>query len=85
MTDSTPTRDALPFRTDPTEAPLFRLEIEPTATNGLRTSSRLMVDKLATVARAKLGVQVGALDDEDVVRLNRGVVVFLGIVSPPPP
>jgi mRNA interferase MazF len=37
-----------------------------------------MVDKLTTVARAKLGTRIGTLGDEDLARLNRAIVVFLG-------
>lgn len=70
-----------PFTTDPTDAPLFRLEIEPTAENGLSHTSWLMVDKITTVARSKLGELVGTLDDADLVRVNRAVIVFLGIAS----
>jgi mRNA interferase MazF len=40
-----------------------------------------MVDKITTVAKSKVGKQVGRLDDEDVVRLNRAVVVFLGLAG----
>jgi hypothetical protein len=40
-----------------------------------------MVDKITTVAKSKVGKQVGRLDDEDVVRLNRAVVVFLGFAG----
>jgi mRNA interferase MazF len=39
------------FTTNPTDAPLFRLAVEPSETNGLRVSSRLMVDRIATVSR----------------------------------
>jgi mRNA interferase MazF len=70
-----------PFTTDPTEAPLFRLDIAPSAGNGLHDASRLMVDKITTVRRQKLGERLGVLDDSDVVRLNRAMVVFLGIAS----
>ncbi len=70
-----------PFTTDPTEAPLFRLEIEPSAENGLHETSRLMVDKITTVARAKLGDCVGALAGTDTIRLNRSIFVFLGLAS----
>ncbi len=70
-----------PFTTDPTEAPLFRLGIEPTDTNGLHGTSRLMVDKITTVSRPKLGEPIGVLEDTDLLRLNRAVVVFLGIAS----
>lgn len=43
------------FTTNPVEAPLFRLHIEAEASNGLREPSRLMVDKVTTVPRTKLG------------------------------
>lgn len=71
------------FTTDPTEAPLFRPPVEPTEENGLRARSRLMVDKLTTVSRSKLGRQVGRLSDEDIVRLNRAMMVFLGLAGSP--
>jgi mRNA interferase MazF len=70
-----------PFTTDPIDAPLFRLSIVPRESNGLTAESRLMVDKITTVRRSKLGDQIGMLDDADVVRLNRALVVFLGIAS----
>jgi mRNA interferase MazF len=70
------------FTTDPAEAPLFRLSIEPDSTNGLRAVCRLMVDKITTVPKAKIGTRVGRLRDEDMVRLNRAILVFLGIASP---
>jgi mRNA interferase MazF len=70
------------FTTDPTEALLFRLAIEPTEANGLRATSRLMVDKIVTVPKAKLGGQVGKLADADIVRLNRAIIVFLGMGGP---
>ncbi|MGN6681399.1 MAG: type II toxin-antitoxin system PemK/MazF family toxin [Streptosporangiaceae bacterium] len=70
-----------PFTADPTEAPLFRLPVEPGMGNGLDAASRIMVDKLTTVRRAKLVEKVGALDDADIVRLNRALVVFLGIAG----
>jgi mRNA interferase MazF len=70
------------FTTDPTEAPFIRLLIEPTEGNGLRAQCRLMVDKITTVRRSRLGIQLGRLAQEDLVRLNSAVVVFLGIAGP---
>jgi mRNA interferase MazF len=70
-----------PFTTDSTDAPLFRLEVQPTQSNGLQATSRLMVDKLTTVSRLKVGTRIGVLDDLDLTRLNRAVLVFLGIAS----
>lgn len=69
------------FTSDPTEAPLFRIEVSPGETNGLRTVSRLMVDKITTVPRSKLGERIGALGDEDMLRVNRAIVVFLGLAG----
>ena len=70
-----------PLTTDPTDAPLFRLLIEPDPGNGLDAASRIMVDKITTVRRLRLGGQVGVLDDANVLRLSRALVVFLGIAS----
>ena len=70
-----------PFTTDPTEAPLLRLVIAPADANGLREVSRVMIDKITTVPKSKLGVQVGRMADEDMLRLNRGVMVFLGLAD----
>ena len=67
------------FTSDPTEAPLFRLPVEPSERNGLRRTSKLMVDKLTTVSKSRLGEQIGRLDDEDIVRLNRSILIFLGL------
>ena len=69
------------FTTDPTDAPLFRLLIEPDETNGLREPSRLMVDKITTVPRSKLGEFVGRLGHQDMVRLGQAIIVFLGLAG----
>src|SRR5579864_1540847 len=71
------------FTSDPSNAPLFRLRIEPSEGNGLRIVCRLMVDKITTVPKAKVGVRIGRLADKDMVRLNRAVLLFLGIAAPP--
>lgn len=67
------------FTTDETEAPLFRLAVSPNDQNGLQSESRLMVDKLSTVSKERLGKRLGRLDDADMVRLNRSIMVFLGL------
>jgi mRNA interferase MazF len=70
-----------PFTTDPTDAPLLRLEVEPSPGNGLRHACRLMVDKITTIPRSKLGERMGVLAAVDMIRLNRAIVVFLGLAS----
>ena len=67
------------FTTDTTDAPLLRLLIEATDRNGLKSASRLMIDKVTTVPKARLGKLIGRLNDEDLVRMNRALTVFLGL------
>jgi mRNA interferase MazF len=71
------------FTRDETEAPLFRLPIEPNPRNGLRAPCRLMVDKISTVPKTKVGARIGRLDDADILRLNQAVLVFLGLAVSP--
>lgn len=77
--DATESITVCAFTTDPTEAPLFRLAVAPDAQNGLRTTSRLMVDKITTVPKARVQERIGRLADADVVRLNRAIAVFMGL------
>jgi mRNA interferase MazF len=79
--DATDSVTVCAFTTDPTEAPLFRLFVEPSAQNGLHDACSMMVDKITTVRRSKLGERVGRLASEDVVRLDRAIVVFLGLAG----
>jgi mRNA interferase MazF len=83
--DATASVTICAFTTDPTEAALFRVVVEPTEKNGLQKRSSLMVDKITTIPKGKVGEQVGRLDDEDVVRLNRAILVFLGLAGSPAP
>ena len=71
------------FTTDATDAPLFRRPIAPNERNGLRVPCRLMVDKITTVPKSKIGAHIGRLDDEDVLRLNQAALVFLGLAVSP--
>ena len=70
-----------PVTTDPTPAPIFRLPIKPSARNGLRSPSRLMVDKLTAVPRTRLGARVGSLTSDELKALNRALFVFLGLAE----
>ena len=79
--DATDSVGVCAFTTDPTEAPLFRLRVESDEVNGLREPCSLMVDKITTVPRSKLGEQIGRLADEDMLRLARSMVVFLGLAT----
>jgi mRNA interferase MazF len=69
------------FTRDPAELPLFRLLVEPSASNGLEFASRIMVDKILTIPRSKLGYRIGRLDSADIRRLNQAIAIFLGLAA----
>jgi len=81
--DATASITVCPFTTNPVEAPLLRLPIDPSDDNGLEQPSQLMVDKVTTVPRSSLGERLGRLRDEELVALNRSLIVFLGLASAP--
>ena len=65
------------------DAPLIRLAVDPTKQNGLRVVSHVMVDKITTVAKSKLQKRIGKLGEEDMIRLSRAALVFLGLAGRP--
>jgi len=68
-----------PLNSQPIEAPMLRIQVAPSPENGLRTASRLMVDKVTIVPKSRLGQRIGRLADDDLLRLNRSLLVFLGL------
>ena len=66
---------------DPTDAPLFRLLLSPTPGNGLHEDCRVMVDKITTVRRERLSRCIGSLSTADMRRIDRAVLLFLGIAA----
>jgi mRNA interferase MazF len=79
--DATASVTLCPFTTHFIDAPLVRLTIERSDRNGLRASRQLMVDKITTVSKDKVRGRMGRLSDEDVIRLNRALIVFLGLAG----
>ncbi|MEO7648623.1 MAG: type II toxin-antitoxin system PemK/MazF family toxin [Gemmatimonadaceae bacterium] len=77
--DATQSITICAFTSDATEAPLFRIRVEPEPRNGLSATSSLMVDKITTVPKDKIGTHAGQLSDEDLLRLNQAMIVFLGL------
>lgn len=79
--DATDSITICPLTSDPTSAALFRVSIEPSVENGLHQHSHAMADKIASIPKTKIGARIGRLDSDDVVRLNRAVIVFLGLAG----
>ena len=63
------------------DAPLFRLTLEPSPTNGLRSLSQIMVDKVTTVRRARIGSTIGHIEDDTLLRLSRALALWVGIAA----
>jgi mRNA interferase MazF len=79
--DATDSVTVCAFTTDSTDAPLFRIRVEPNQVNGLHEGCSLMVDKITTIPRSKVGERIGRLGDEAMVALGRAVLVFLGLAG----
>jgi len=60
-------------------APLFRLPLEPSRGNGLQVPSCVMVDKAMSVRDGRLGRAISRLDEAEMMRISRALVLFLGI------
>jgi|SRR6516164_9181705 mRNA interferase MazF len=61
------------------DAPLIRITVEPNEQNGLHMRSQIEVDKIFTIRREKIGAEIGLIDDETMVTVNRALLVFLGL------
>ena len=77
--DATDSITICPFTTDNTRAPLIRIAVEPDEQNGLDSTSRIMADKVTTVAKRRFGRKIGELDNENITRMERAVGTFLGL------
>lgn len=63
------------------DAALFRLTVEPSPGNGLRALSQIMVDKVTTVRRARIGSTIGHLEDDLLLRVSRALALWTGIAA----
>jgi mRNA interferase MazF len=63
-----------------TDADQIRLDVEPSEQNGLRELSQIAIDKITVVPVAKIGAAIGTADDALLLRVNRALALFLGIV-----
>jgi mRNA interferase MazF len=76
--DEHPSVTILPVTSELRDVPLFRIQVNPSETNGLRKSSQVMIDKPQSVAREKIGNVFGHLDDKTMSAISRALAVFLG-------
>lgn len=65
----------------PADVPAFRIPMEAAPGNGLLQYSQVMVDKILTVPRSRVGPVLGRLDDESLLRLNRTLAFVVGLAE----
>jgi mRNA interferase MazF len=63
------------------DTPLFRVTVEPSRGNGLRLVSQIMVDKITTVRRQRLGQTIGRLEEDAMLRVSRALALWFGIAA----
>jgi len=61
------------------DAPLFRIRIEPSAENGLRAPSQVMIDKIVALRRERIGRRIGALTATQRTQIDRALAFVLGL------
>jgi mRNA interferase MazF len=74
-----PSVTILPITSEPRPIETFRIAAEPTARNGLRVASQIMVDKIHTIARNKAGPVFGSIEQMTITAVDRALAVFLGL------
>jgi mRNA interferase MazF len=62
-------------------APLLRITVQPSQRNSLQKPSQVMIDKVLTVKRDKVGAVFGHIEPETLIEVERCLAVFLGIVK----
>jgi mRNA interferase MazF len=65
------------------DAPLFRVALAPTAKNGLKKQSLVMVDKLVAVRRSKLKDGVGQLSSKEMNMVDHALRLWLELLKAP--
>ncbi len=61
------------------EAPLFRIRISPDAANGLEKTTEIMADKIISLHHSRIQQQIGQLDEDIIMQLNRSLALVMGL------
>ena len=79
--DATDSVTVCPLTTTTADIPLLRIPLQPNNTNGLTTPSSIMIDKIGTVRRSRLGQRFDYASTTEMLQLERGILVFLGMTG----
>jgi mRNA interferase MazF len=61
------------------DLPLIRHVVAPSESNGLVTTSHIMIDKIFTIPKERMGKRIGHLSSAQMAEITAAVAVFLGI------
>jgi len=70
-----------PLPTSVADIPLLRIPLQPNITNGLTAPCNIMIDKITTAHRSKLGQRIGKVSTTEMLQLERGLLVYLGMTG----
>jgi len=66
---------------DLSDAPDFRVTVEPSAENGLRAPSQVMADKPVTIRRERVGDRIGRLSERDIAKVSIALAFVMGLAD----
>jgi mRNA interferase MazF len=69
----------LPLTSDLRGGVSTRITVTPSPQNGLAKLSHIMIDKIQTVTRAKIGYRIGAIDGPTMRAVSTALANFLGL------
>jgi mRNA interferase MazF len=70
---------ACPITSELSDTPLFRINVQPTAANGLRKPSQVMVDKVTALRRDRIKRRAGTLSGSDMARIDLALRLWLDL------
>jgi mRNA interferase MazF len=59
--------------------PTFRVTVQPSEANGLRTLSQVMIDRAIALPREKIGTVFGRIDDATMLAVSRALSAFFDL------
>jgi len=71
----------LPVTSTLIDAPLFRVSVTPSSSNGLQKPSQVMIDKIITVRSDKIVEAFGRIESHAMLEIERCLAVFIGIAA----
>ena len=78
--EALPSVTVLPLTSDIHDAHLIRVTVQPTSENGLRAVSQVMIDKVTTVPRSRVGEVIGRADAGSMRVVDVALGRFLGVL-----